>query len=723
MASKWMGATHRANLGKMASQDVRFYSGFRGRDYPPIEDDFSFTAITSADNQPGSHNLTGGSGKFLIGLTDTITIACRFKPNFAYDTASNQYLWSWYVDATHYLYLGYIAANDLFALGWLDGGTVRYLLSDTLGSGEVEDVWFDIAVSLDLTTGDTTGGSFNIRSGAGAWDEQDTAWGGAADAKSTNFQLFQLRDAAGTDGDYDINYVRIFLNKQCTAAEIAAGFAGIKEEEIWMPLNGCAIGWDRCNITRHVTGYSLSKGCEGYNGPGENTMTINLKSEDGQFADDQNAAFDPTVDQFNGAAEEDNLESRNRVFVETWDASVFEPVFVGRVTPAGYVRNTPPANEGYQTVRVEVEDQVADLRKNFDDRARTFDGKAISSATQADSLIHAITRIGTKQRIENFASNSSFENATIANSWAVAGVDGTFSRVAGGLTGSYQGDLVCDAAAVSVTQTITFTGTKKLNVGDIYTFVIFLLSASACGDDIKLAENDAGGENDSTTAAYVIAGGEGWKMYSVTHTITDSDSDRLLISVELDDVVTLSLDDAFLFEGADTPYWIVLNNNDGASAVESADDADEGSYNTCGFDCDLVADTLTWVTIKENKPIWEDLQDLGVAALAEYIGFDSAGTFVMRSYLKTGYADPTPILTITTARGMSSSIDIERANWIIVKGVRVKKATGSHPVTKLWDIENSKIFTDGKEKLAVSMADGDVFPDVDTYGDFWVRIF
>lgn len=721
MALKWLGATHRGKLGAMATQDVRFYLGFRDREYPPIGDSFTWTAIGSGDNQAGSHLLTGGTGSFLIPLQDKMTIALRFKPNFAYDVAAIQYLYGWYADATHYLLLMYNPDVDRFIVGWIDGGTARYAYSDALGTGEVLDVWFDLAVSLDLTTGDTTGVSLNLRSGAGAWSEMDTSWSDTADSKTTNMQLFLLSRILGAAGDYDFDYVRIFSGKQCTAAEIAAGFETVKEEEIYFPLNGCAIGWDRCNITRHVMYYSLSKGCEKYDGPGSNEMRIDLKSEAAQFADDQYAAFAPLTDAFNGTAAQQYLQNRSRVFVDTWDANVFQPVFTGRVTPAGYVRSTPSASAGYQTVRIECEDQVSELARNFDEVAHTYDGKAICDATEADSLVHAIARIGTQKAIKNYASNSSFENATIANSWAVAGVDGTFTRQAGGLTGSYQGDLVCDAAAVSVTQTITFTGTKRLNVGETYTFVIFLKSAAACGDDIKLAENDAVGENDSTTAAYVIAGGEGWKMYSVTHTITDKISSRLLISVELDDTETMSLDDAFLLEGAEVPYWIVLNNNDGASAVESADDADEDSYDTCGFDCDLVADTLVWVLIQENKPIWEDLKDLGVAALAEYIGFDSAGTFVMRSYLKTGYADPTPILTIATARGMSASLDIERANWIVVEGRKVKKGT---KVSSLWDIENSKLFAEGKEKMRVEMADAAIFPDPTEYDDvLWVRIF
>ena len=101
MAIKWIAAPWQAEMASARPGDFRTYLTLRQKPRLPTTEDFAWTAIASTDNQPGSHNLTGGSGQFILPLTDTITIACRVKPNFAYDTVSDQWLWAWFVDATH----------------------------------------------------------------------------------------------------------------------------------------------------------------------------------------------------------------------------------------------------------------------------------------------------------------------------------------------------------------------------------------------------------------------------------------------------------------------------------------------------------------------------------------------------------------------------------------------------------------------------------------------
>jgi len=76
-------------------------------------------------------------------------------------------------------------------------------------------------------------------------------------------------------------------------------------------------------------------------------------------------------------------------------------------------------------------------------------------------------------------------------------------------------------------------GHEKINPGEKFTFSIYLKSTVACDCQISIDECDAGGVNDSTEANYALVGGEGWVRFSVTHEITDPDSDRLIIRVEM----------------------------------------------------------------------------------------------------------------------------------------------------------------------------------------------
>uniref|UniRef100_A0A6M3KAN7 Uncharacterized protein n=2 Tax=viral metagenome TaxID=1070528 RepID=A0A6M3KAN7_9ZZZZ len=681
-----------------------------------MTEDFAWTAITAADNQPGSHNLTGGSGTFVLPLTSTITIACRVKANFAYDTGSNQNIWSWYVGANNYLTLYYDQTTDKFTLKWKDGGTSRTAESAAFTAGQVSGIWFDIAVALDLTTGDTTGVSLSVRSGAGAWSEVDTSWSGAADAKATQFPFFEIRGENGTEGAYSFNYCRVFLSKKCTAVEIAAGFKDIKEEEIFFPLDGCAIGWDRCNIRSYVTHLAPAKYCDRIGGFGMAELAVSLNNEGLVWIDDLYDTFSPQTGKYNGVSTEKFLQQRPLVWLDHWYGNVYELLFVGRITSSHFARFTSPTE--VNDARFTAEDRMTELIDYESDVAKQYDSYVISAATQADSLVHNIVRIATQKTLYNYLANSGFENGTVANSWGVSG--GTFTRQAGGLLGSYQGDLV-GSAACTVAQTVTFTGTKKINVGDYFNFSTWLKSAGSCGNNIELAECASGGTTvDSTTSAYVIAGGEGWQRYNVTHTMTSATSDRLKVKVYKDEDVTLSLDEAWLIDD-DAHHWRVLNNNDGASAVESADDADSATYDEIGFDCDAVTLALDWVVIPEYTSIGEHIRDLGVAALAEYIGFASCGTFTLRSYLKDGYADPATIATVTGApQNVTAYPDPTRANHIIVRGVKIKEDTSARNIV---NFKNTRMFEDGGHKINIEMANGDVFPDVATYGsEFWVDL-
>ncbi len=731
----------------------RVYADFRQYIHPPISSTLTYTKITSADNQPGSHNLTGGTAQYVLPMPNKFTLFFRCKPTFAYDTSATQWLWRWTIDSTHRFYIYYSYGLDKIAVLWQDGGTARALYSLAYTSNETLQTWHNIAVAIDLTTGTTAGSALYINQAV-----VDAAWDGNTNIKSSSFPIAQVRYTS--NADWNINQIRYFPNVVATAAQVANLFKDIENEEIVWNFNGEGCGRTRCNITRHVMSLGLERSVEepSTGSQGANRLTTKLYSNGGEYADDQYAAFDPTAECFNGTSSQKYLQKQSRIEAETWYGTVWEPIFTGRLDNNLFTRSSYAGE--LTTVDIAAEDGVSDIAREMKRKGKSYASKKLSDTTEADSLIHLITRLATKKEVYNYLANSSFENTTIANSWAVAGAGATLTRAvaSNGLFGSYRGDLTYGSAEMSATQTVTFTGVKKLNVGETYNFSIWLASADASTNTIKLTEADSLADNDYTSVDASLVGNEWWKRFEVSHTITDSDSDRLKVSIHStmaagSSYVTaahffsqtkgliywgekgsfnaavppigissgvLSMDGAMLIQGDRAHQWWVLNNNDGAAAVESADDADYDSYDTVGFDVDAVDVTHPWVFIPATTSIWEELKQVGDACAATYLGMDACGTLKMRAKLKTGYTDPSALETIddTTAAGVESAIEMSKANKIIGHGVAVSAYTGMHLV---WTIEGASQFNTASGKPKTTLTNGSYFPDPTTYGDFFAK--
>jgi hypothetical protein len=707
VAIRWISAEWKAAQQVAFPPTERLYIDFRQMLYPPdTANTLAYTLITSVDNQPGSHNLTGGLADYMIDLPSAFAIRVRALPTCAYDVATDQVLWSWYIDATHRCRLLYRAADDKMVVSWQDGGTERTLESAAYASNLELQVWADFDVFLDLSAG--TGAFYIDRVLV------DNSFSGAADAKASNFPKFTLRGEAGTAGAFTVNHLRLF-DSEAVVADVADDYKGILGEEVYWYLNGEGCGRSRVNVTRFL--YSLNTDAKKEKDDGSqcaNTLSAELFSRQGEFADDQYAAWDPTNAVYNGTSAQKYMQQRCPVTAETWYGNIFEPIFVGRLDDGMFTRTSAVGD--VTTVAIQAEDVVSDIARERKRRARSYSDKKLSDATEADSLVHLIARLATRREVYNYAANSGFENDTIANSWAVAGTGATLARAAGGLFGSYEGQLDYAAATCTATQTVTFLGTKTLNVGDAYNFSLYLKCAGAASSTIRLGENDSGGENAGTNATYTLAGGEGWKKFEVTHTITDATSDRLVMKVTVDDNVTLSMDAVMLVQATRAYNFVVLNNNDGASAIESADDADYAEYDTVGFDCDAVDIVHPFAMVEQGTPVWDAVKDIANATAARYMGCDSAGCLRYRSPFATGYTDPTSLETITSVVSIESMPTAVAANRVIVHGTHIVKSTAIKP---LWDLRSSQLWEEGIS--AIELTDGAQFPDPSLYGEFWAK--
>ncbi|KKK74259.1 hypothetical protein LCGC14_2885560, partial [marine sediment metagenome] len=271
----------------------------------------------------------------------------------------------------------------------------------------------------------------------------------------------------------------------------------------------------------------------------------------------------------------------------------------------------------------------------------TLECTSSAAEHEALSIFHVVAHRGDRKR-KQYLANTSFENATITDSWLASG--GTWTKDATDwLFGSASGKLVPGGSTEFVLQFVLFTGTKKLNVGETYNFSIWLKStAAASGADnaIYLQEGDVDDVNVTTSVAYSLAGGEGYVKVEAPHTITDSDSDRLRVIVSAAAGDTINIDGAMLIQNDRALNYFEVNTNDGASGVESADDAPEITWPWFGFDVVNIDYLHGWRRMDRGARVWDELKSVSLASGARYSGFDEGDTLTLRAYLEDGFSDP-----------------------------------------------------------------------------------
>jgi hypothetical protein len=273
-----------------------------------------------------------------------------------------------------------------------------------------------------------------------------------------------------------------------------------------------------------------------------------------------------------------------------------------------------------------------------------------------------------------------------------------------------------------------FTGDEKLSVGQTFTFSVWLLCASAAAgasNVIRLAEEDGDGENDLSGALYTLAGGEGYVQAEVSHTVTDSDSDRLRVKISADDGETIDFDGAMLIHGDRALYnfresSLVLNEAS-ASGTVSADKADVIQWDVWGYDVDTVAHTHPWRRIEKGENVFGAMRKLAGAIAPSYFGPEESGTFKSRSALTAAFTEPAPLFVIDGASdvigGMSVG-EMATINRLEGHGAFIKK---SNSLRLMWDARAGDTFElneDNEASLNESVLNGATWP---TESNFWAR--
>lgn len=686
------------------------YLDFRQQQYPEIAGTPTFTLITNADNQPGSHNFTGGYANYLLDMPSTMTFDIYFKPTFSYTGGTNQYLWSWYVDATNNLSFYFDITAHKYTLTWQDGGTARTMVSSAYASDVAFQIWTRATFTLDLTTGTTAGSTFYL---AGA--SVSNTWNGAIDVKTRFFPVLEIRGQNAVAGGYTINYARLIPSLVAATADVANNFKTVKNEEIVWHYNGCGMGHTRCNVTSRLRGIELQKTVESPAGNANaNMLNIALLSPQGQFADDQYAAFNATAEIYNGTSSQKFMQERCPIELDVWYGGLFELEFVGRIDENRFTRKS--TYNSISQVSIGAKDMVDDMKRRVRQKAYSFDSFSLCDPSNlASSLVHVIANMQMQTEVFNFLANSSFENTTASNSWTVLGAGASLTRTAGGIHGSFTGNFLC-ATTATMTQTITFTGTKVLDVGQNWNFSLYGKSVTGITATLSLLEVASGGtslQTINTAQAFTTD----FQKIEKTLTVSNPLAAKLTAKIALATSATFVMDAAMLVQNRTSYNWVLANNSDGAAGVFSADSATSSLYQIAGFDVDDAMITDPWAVVAQGAVIWGYLANIGDATASRYIGFDSCGTFKYRTPFKAGYADPSSLMTVSAAQGIGTVINLAQANKIIIHGVKIRKES---KITELWNAEKSSFFDrDANGKIYESVANGATWPDPGTYGEFW----
>jgi hypothetical protein len=367
-----------------------------------------------------------------------------------------------------------------------------------------------------------------------------------------------------------------------------------------------------------------------------------------------------------------------------------EPLFIGRTTPGAFKRDSPSKFEGYVTI--DAEDGISELGETKLPASHAYNNSvsAYKMAYPTDeslSLVHEITRLVTKHEIRNYSLNSSFENATIGNSWTASGLtltrDNTYAQF-----GTYSAKAVAASAGQYFRQVIKFETADFIDVGDVFNFSAFIRQGTASTVKIQIEELDNSGTLIGSATETACGTDTGvFTRINVARTILSALCTELRITFYAIGASTFYADGVMLTRGIDPVDYFLLNAHDGTSGIGSAEDCEVYLYDTKAIDTEDVALSHPYAIVNKGDTAWDHLKDIGDALIPRYIGESCDGVLQVKfNYNET---DPATIGAIENVASISTSLDINQANSIKVEGILIDKipaaavAAGASQV--LWD--------------------------------------
>lgn len=346
----------------------------------------------------------------------------------------------------------------------------------------------------------------------------------------------------------------------------------------------------------------------------------------------------------------------------------FETIFQGNIAANSFARSTNVGD--FSRISVQADSIIADIAKRVFRTGRKYEDYYLARTTDTGtSLFHELVKLGTQKEVYNYATNASFENTTIGNSWA-----GTISRDnTRAFVGTYAG-------YVNSATTVKTTIVTELTKYERFTFSVWAYSASAVSITMQIRDMLGATPNGSTTSVN-SHGGKGWQLLTVTHDVVSSSSDRLECSIITTGTPSIWLDAACLNYGDYKPL-IALNTNDGTSAVSQRADGVLTAYQICGAIGDDVSYQHPWAIIPKDANAWEKLKQLAEASIARHLYVTPDGI------IKLVTANTAPASTlgdISDIASVAAATQAEQANKLKVSGVKIVEKSD----IRVWNLNDS----------------------------------
>ena len=673
--------------------EIRAYLNPRGLEYGPVYSAGSFVSISSSDNAPGRFNGYQINNTYMLPFSTPLTIDCLVKPNFSYNSAEYVLL-SW-TSGSKYFKLGYNHTNAKYFVSIYTTSETRVYFGSAYASDAAFKVYTRLSIVLDGSTvsaylnASETSASFST-SGIGA------------------LPILNI----GLGNNWYINNVRIF-NYLATDDNVTSHYSGIKNAEIIFDFERRHCGRERCNITDYLYSYSIdnpstlaaaSAGISIYNLEGQFNDDL-FKTDTSLYPSDTlypsttlhpigyDNTFEPETGGYNGTYDQIFLQRRVGLELEAWntytDSDSHESLFIGSIAPGSFSRSVSAG--GISIISVTANDGIEDIAHRVIRKNRYFEDYYLTSeSSPSSSLFHVIAKLATQREIYNYAKNSGFENATISTAWTVVG--GTVSRSSTySLFGTYSALLNCS----KIYQDASF----DLSQGGKFNFSTWIYSTSVRSITARIGEYISSVPVGSSLETLYHTG-SGWELVSVNHTVLNSQSDTLKISIEPDTTTSIYADGCMLVYGDYKPYYI--DNTSNTAEVR-------GAYDWIGIDADTVTYQHPWSTIDEGDKVWDALNEICDATIARYLYIDRSGVLKYRSNLTTPIGSSLGTVPIKSITQVGSGIQSDVANKVKVAGVYINKKNN---IETVWQVEASGLESDNDDGSTFTrvIAPGETFP-------------
>jgi hypothetical protein len=299
--------------------------------------------------------------------------------------------------------------------------------------------------------------------------------------------------------------------------------------------------------------------------------------------------------------------------------------------------------------------------------------------------VHLLSRLATQHEIKNYAFNSSFENATISNSWIAYGLtasrDTTYIQF-----GTYCCKLVSTSGGQELDQIITFEGQDKIDIGDIFNLSIYIYQTASNSCIISISELNAGGSIIGTGSTATTGTDTGvYTRLDVSRTVMSGLCTRLLIKIISASAMTAYIDGVMLVRGIDPIGYNLVNSSDATTGTGNADNAATYLYDTVAVDTESVDLAHPYALVKKGESPWSHLKNISEALIPRQLGMTSDGVLK----ITTGYneTDPPVLGDITNVASVGTTLEVDATNSIKVTGVLINKETTKQLISSGTDID------------------------------------